>query len=426
METPLDNHLGSAWSKLSVIPQSVSSVLQRGVIISTTGIVAKVVNVLTVGIIVRTIGEAKYGVYQYHLSLAMTAAVFGLFGTNALLFREFSVSSKNACRWLYHGLVLRNIGEVLAFSVLLVVVWLASLRVSALLLAIVFVVAYIELNIQLNSSWYKALRKPWLDFLYTVTRGLLVLAAVLSILSVVPNEFGVAFGYFIGGFVVLAAIFLGWWRALKVGRKVSFEWGSALWESSTIVVLEVLGVLYTELPIILLGAYGTFSEVGFYAVYYRFLSPFNLPCISYDQAFQPDLNRLVRTNQRYGTFLRSGLISMALIGVVSAFVMLIVGPFAIKLFANQAPVNWKVVAAFLPFPVVSGYAAMLDNSVIALQKQKYIIISHASGVVALILTFLLGANLHSLRSPLALLVGFSTKAAIAAIILKSLGSRERD
>ncbi|HXG06251.1 MAG TPA: oligosaccharide flippase family protein, partial [Nitrososphaera sp.] len=353
-------------------------------------------------------------------SLVTIAATVGLFGTNALMFREFSVSVRNASRWLYHGSLIRVAGIILSLGTLLLCVSIFAIpKVELELLAIVFIVVFIECNIQLNSSWFKALRKPWLDFLYTMSRSLLVLCAVIVMLIFAPNQYGIAFGYSFGGIIVLSVIFWQWWRPLGIGAKLSFQWRQNLFSALVILLLEVMGSAYTELPQILLGGTATFREVGIYAVYYRFLSPFSLLCISYDQAFNPDLNRLVRTNRDYSALLKRGLSWMGIIGMAAGLLTLAFAPLGILYVAGLGEINWDVVALFSFFPVISGYAAMIDNTLIALRKERYVIFSHAAGIITLILTFFLIPSAGLLKAVVAFLSGFFAKLVVAALILRS-------
>jgi O-antigen/teichoic acid export membrane protein len=398
--------------------RSFSSILHRGFVISITNIVARVVNLLTVSAILRVVGETHYGIYQYHLSLVTIAATVGLFGTNALLFREFSVSLRNACRWLFHGLLIRNSGMILSLGAMYFFSTFAIPRVQLLMLIIVSLVVFIEFSIQLNSSWFKALRRPRLDFFYTISRGIVVLFAVIVILMFLPNQYGIALGYSIGGMTVLSAIFCQWWRPLRLGSELSFQWRHAFSSASVILLLEVLGSLSVEIPSILLGWTATFTEVGIYAVYYRLCSPFSLLCVSYDQAFQPDLNRLVRTNKDYAPLLKRGLVWMGVIGLVSGLLILVFVPLGIYL-VGQGEVKWKLVALFSLFPIISGYAAMIDNTMIALRRERYLLLSHTIGLIALVLTFFLIPYSSVFTAVVAFLVGFSVKGLVAAMVLKS-------
>jgi O-antigen/teichoic acid export membrane protein len=368
----------------------VATVLNRSLIFSLTSVSARIINFLTIALILRIIGPEGFGQYQYHLSLINSATLLGLLGTNALLFREFSVSTRNACIWLYHGLLVRCAGLVTAYALAFTFALLLKLPVQIPLLIALCLVLFTETTLQLSSAWWKARRKPWLDFLQTTARSLLILGFVTLSLHWFPSPGGIALGYLLGGGVVLGTILYQWHRALAIGRKHSFHWPHLAKPASTLIFLELMGGLYADLPVFALGYSGNFEVVGIFAVYFKFLTPFVLLNTSYDQSFQVEFNRLVRHNAPIRDYFFRGIRNQIILGLGTGALAWACAFPLLRGLGNLPSINWMIVLVFSCYPLLTGFCAMLDNCLIASRREKPLLLSHFLGIsVAAILLFTL-------------------------------------
>jgi len=396
-----------------------SGIFRRSVIFSASSLGARLINLGTLSVILATVGPDIYGAYQYHVSLLSVALTVGLLGTSALLFREFCHGLRHACNWLYHGLVIRFGGTVLALIVTFLWVSFARQRIDPWLLGSCAVLVIGESTILLNSAWLRARRRPAMDLTFTVSRGLLVLIAIVAALRISPSSRGIALGYLAGVGAVLLSILWGWRRALRIGRAQPFAFREMFVPAGTILMLETMGVLYVELPVLILGSGGAFAASGVYAVYYKFLSVAGLAVMSYDQSFQSDFNRTVRRDATAGRdLLAKGTRFMLGIGLLSGLGVFAIGPLVLRYAAHVQTQDWNLIATYAALPLVSGFAAMSDNSLLALKKERLILLSHAGGLLALLCGVACLPGQPVVRATHALVIAYCTKALIARCLLQ--------
>jgi len=395
-----------------------SGIFRRSVIFSASSLGARLINLGTLSVILAAVGPEIYGAYQYHISLLSVALTVGLLGTGALLFREFCHGIRHACNWLYHGLVVRAGGITLALAATFLWVTFTRQKIDPWLLGSCALLVIGESTILLNSAWLRARRRPALDLAVTVSRGLLVLIAIVAALRVSPTSRGIALGYVAGVGAVLLSILWGWRRALRIGRAQPFAYREMFVPAGTILMLETMGVLYTELPVLILGKGGAFAASGIYSIYYKFLSVATLAVVSYDQSFQSDFNRTVRRDAAMGrALLAKGSRFMLGIGLLSGIGVAAIGPLLLKYAAHVQSVDWVLIGAYAGLPLTSGFASMSDNSLIALKKERLILISHAGGLLALLCGTALLPGLPVVRATYALMIAYGAKALIARWLL---------
>ncbi len=396
-----------------------SGIFRRSVVFFASSLGARLINLCTLSVILGVVGPETYGAYQYHVSLLSVALTVGLFGTSALLFREFCHGLRHACNWLYHGLVVRFTG--IAITLVITCAWVSFTRqhLDPWLLGGCALLVIGESTILLNSAWLRARRRPAMDLAVTFSRGLLVLIAVAAALHIFPSSRGIAFGYLTGVGAVLLSILWGCRRALRIGRAQPFVFREMFVPAATILMLETMGVLYAELPVLVLGHSGAFAESGVYSIYYKFLFVATLAVMSYDQSFQSEFTRAVRQNPAAGrALLARGTRFMLGIGLLSGIGVLAVGPLVLKYGAHLPSPDWLLVAAYAMLPLASGFAVMSDNSLIALKSERLILLSHASGLLVLLggMAFLPGQPV--VRATFALVIAYCSKALIARWLLQ--------
>lgn len=396
-----------------------SGIFRRSIIFSASSLGARLINLCTLSFILAAVGTDVYGAYQYHLSLLSVALTVGLLGTSALLFREFCHGLRHACNWLYHGLIVRCSGTALALALAFVWVSFRGQHFDRWLLGSCALLVIGESTIVLNSGWLRARRRPAMELAVTFSRGLLVLISIVSALHLFPSTRGIALGYLIGVSAVLLSILWGWRRALRIGRAQPFVFGEMIMPAGTILMLEIMGVLYTELPVLILGNGGAFATSGVYSVYFRFLSVATLAVASYDQSFQSDFNRTVRRDPAMArALLAKGTRFMLGIGLLSGVGVLAVGPLVLKYAAHLKSIDWALVSAYAALPLANGFASMSDNSLIALKKERLILVSHACGLLAMLGAMALLKGHPVVRATYALVIAFFAKALIARYFLQ--------
>ncbi len=395
-----------------------SSAFRRSIVFSASSLAARLINLCTLSVILASVGPEVYGAYQFHVSILSVALTVGLLGTSALLFREFCHGLRHACSWLYHGLLVRFSGTAITLAATFVWASLARQHIDPWLLAGCALIVVGESSIVLNSAWLRARRRPITDLAVTTFRGLVALIAILAALHVSPNSRGIALGYLAGVVGVMVSVMWGWRRALRVGRVQPFVYRDMLVPAGTILMLETMGVLYTELPVLILGSSGAFIASGVYAIYSKFLSVATLFVMNYDQSFQADFNRAVRRDAATGrALLAKGTRFMLAIGVFSGFGVLALGPLVLRFAAHLPSPDWVLIGAYALLPLVNGFAIMSDNSLMALKKERLILFSHAAGLLALLCSIVGFPGQPVVRATYSLVFAFFLKGMVARWLL---------
>lgn len=360
--------------------------LKRSLIFTLTTLLSRVINLLTISYVIQTAGKDAFGLYQYHLSLVAPVTIVGLLGTSAMLFREFNRPMRHASSWLYHGLLARSVGVIASYCFLILFVAIAKIETHFVLLISVCLATFAETNIHLASSWLKARQQPWRDLVLTTTRGAVVFLAVVIALHFFPMSLGIAIGYFIGTTVCVFLILLDFRRPLQLGRRQSFVWTAMMKIAPVILSLELMGSIIAEMPIYYLGNFASFREVGLYAAYAKFLIPFAIPNISFDQSFQTEFHRATHAKAPLAPILWRGLKRQLLLGIGSGAILLVMAPIILFSLANIREIDWPLVLTFATLPLACGLAAMADNCLIALHRERLIVISHLTGLVSTLFT----------------------------------------
>ena len=395
------------------------TLIGRSAIITATQLTARLLNLATLSVVLKLVGNAEFGKFQYYLSLAMTALTFGSAGVDGVLNREISLGIRHACNWLYHGLVLRMGTVGLALLALFAVAWTTRMQVNYLLLFGTSLLAFSESLLIFGSGWYRARRLPLADLGLNLARGLAILISICVILRLVPDERGITLSYTIGAGLVLAHTVWQWRRQLSVGRRQSFSY-RALWAPwATFFTLDVLGNIHGQLPTLFLGGGGRFEEVALFTVYNKFLSPAALITGSYLQAFFPEFNRMLRRGDDVRAFTRHGLSMIGWTGLASGFAVVVIAPFVIRWLGHQPVVDWRLVAAYAAMPLVAGFSAAFDNMLAAMHKERALLWSHGAADLSLVIALLAGSTTTAVYASIAMLTTIAVKAVIAGSIFYS-------
>jgi len=389
----------------------------RALIYSKTTLVAQGMSLITVTVIIRTIGNEQFGIYQYALGLAGTALMFGHLGTDSTSFREFSMPIRHACGALPRILLLRTIGIIVSFAVLLVLAAMGKFTVSAALLLAVCGTVAAESLLRMGNGWHRARHLPWTDFITTSARSLLVLILVLLIVPRNPSARGIALAYGIGAALILITLLAQWWRIMAVGWKARFSWPVILKPAPIFMLLEASGNMIGLVPALVYGHWQLFGELGTYSVYAKYLAPFSLGGGLYIQSLMPSLVQALNRGQRIGPTVRRGAMMVCGAGLLGTIGALTIGAAMIYWLAKQPVLDLRLLGFLSLMPVTFSIAAYVDSIITAARQERFLLISHFSGIISAFLLALFLCPKGAWGAAAAMSLAFVFKALAGVCIL---------
>jgi|GEM_PF-4405913 len=395
----------------------------RTLIYSKTTIVAQGLNLITVTAIIRTIGNAQFGLYQYAIGLAGTALLFGHFGTDSTSFREFSMPTRHSVGALPRILILRSLGILVSLGILLGLTALGKFPVSLMLLGAVCGTVASESLVRIANGWHRAHHLPWLDFMTTSGRSLLVLVLVFLIVPRLPSARGIAYAYGLGAFIILVSLLVQWWPILRVGWKTRFDWGIILKPAPTFMLIEAAGNMIGLVPVLVFGHWREFEELGRYSIYAKYLGPFNILSGLYLQSLQPTLVQAFHRKEQMGGAIRRGakiILGGSMLGVVGG---LTVGAGMVYWMGGQHPLDLLLLGILALFPIFFGASSFTDSFLIAARKERWMMISHGSGILSSLLIAWFLCPMGAWGGACATVLSFAIKALVGAMLGLVLSKR---
>jgi O-antigen/teichoic acid export membrane protein len=382
-------------------------ILRRGLVYSVTAVIARLLNLATLSLVLHYAGTEALGKFSYCLSIASTAFIIGAFGMDGLLFREMSLRMRQACAWLVHGMALKCATVFLAMGATIAAASRLHPGIDTLLLAGACALVFGESLIQLGSAWFKARRKPALDFVNTVGRSALVIAGVLLILPWNPTSRGIAAAYGVGVALAAVAVLWAWWKPFRIGWSVRLPLQRILSMVAPFAILDVLGNLVGQLPVLWLGRTASYAEVGEYTVYLKFLAPFALITGHYTQSLQPELARVCQSGQAgLKHYVRNGICMQIALGLGSSCAALVLGPFVLRWLGHQGEINEPLLWINAAFPFIIGMSSLASACAVALNAERKAVWAQTSAIL-----FVLLALTYPLMPPV-IWAAFSAHAAV--------------
>ncbi len=386
----------------------------RVLIYGKTVLLSQALSLITVSVIIRFLGDEKFGLYQYALGVIGTTLLVGHLGTDAVSFREFSLPLRHACGALPRILLIRLTGILVCLAVLWLLVGAGWLHLSRSLFFAVAATAVSESFLRLGTSWHRARYLAWADFWTTNGRSLLVLALVLIIVPCFPDARGIALAYGVGAFLILASLLWQWRRILRVGWRTGFRWSGVI--SPSLFYLEVAGSCISTIPILILGSHHLLGAVGRFSVYHKYLFPFTLAATLAVQSLQPSLVQAFSRGGALGPIVRRGIKLVLGAGLAGTLGSVTVGAFFVVFLGHQTPLNIPLLLILGAFPVVYGAACLVGATLIAKRLEAAYVVSRTASTAACLGTVFLFLSAPEIAAAAGLVFAYALEAAIGAIL----------
>lgn len=398
----------------------------RALIYSKTTLASQGLGLITISVIISFLGNENFGVYQYAVGVIGTALLVGHLGTDAVAFRELSLHLRHACGALPRILLVRLTGILASLTVMWGLIHFGILHLSKGLFLAVAATAVSESFLRIGVCWHRARHLAWADFWTTNGRALAVLVLVLLIVPHYPHARGIALAYGIGAFLILASLLWQWRRILRVGWKVGFKWRGVL--SLSFTYLDTAGNFIGTIPILLLGHYDMFAEIGRFSVYYKYLFQFSLAATLTVQSLQPSLVQAFSCGMPTGPTIRRSIKLLLGAGILGMLGSLTVGVLFVIYLGHQRPLDLTMLAVLALLPVIFGLASLVDSVLKAARWEHLLVVSRTVGICTCFFVALLLRHTGGIAAAIAICATFlleTVSGTLLAIRSFSHGTREK-
>ncbi len=386
----------------------------RALIYSKTTLVSQCLGLITISVIISYLGNENFGVYQYALGVIGTALLVGHLGTDAVAFRELSLPLRHACGALPRILLVRLIGILASLAIMWGLIHFGILHLSKGLFLAVAATAVSESFLRIGVCWHRARHLAWADFWTTNGRALAVLLLVLLIVPHHPDARGIALAYGLGAFLILVSLLWQWRRILRVGWKAGFKWRGVL--SLSFTYLDTAGNFIGTIPILLLGHYDMFAEIGRFSVYYKYLFPFALAATLCVQSLQPSLVQAFSRGTPPGSMIRRGVKLVLGAGALGLFGSLTVGSLFVIYLGHQRPLDLPMLAVLAVLPAIFGIASLVDSVLKAARQEHLLVVSRTVGICTCFLVSLLLWRVGGIAAATAISATFLLESACGTLL----------
>ena len=378
--------------------------IRKAVIYGKTALVSQGLNLLTISIIIRALGNEQFGIYQYALGIIAVAIMVGNLGTDAISFREFSMPLRHACGALPRVLLLRLGGSIASLAVTWLLVVTGVVRISPGLFAAVAATATVESFLRVGTVWHRGRHLAWEDFWTSAARSGCVLLLVYVLVPRHPDPFGIALAYGAGAAIILGSLLWQWRRILRVGWRIKYPWRHLLGAAPTFIFLDLGGSLIAVIPIFVLGQHLQFADVGRFSVYVKYLAPFSLAATLYVQSLQPSLVLAFHRSSAVRSLLRRGAGLVTGAGLLGTAGVLTLGAAFVYYLGKQQPLSLPLLFTLAIFPVVFGWSTLVITVLSSARNERWIIVARSLGVLACALSAILWREKGALMPAIAAVV----------------------
>ena len=364
--------------------QIVMSTLARGLIYSFSDVLARLVNLAGLSIILFYCSKESFGEFQYYVSISSLLLSFSNIGMDAVLYREMSGRLRNATGWLKSCLFLKF--KIFCAVILGLILFFKGKNIVYLAVGS-YLMVFGENLIQMGSNWCRSRKKPWHDFFLTFIRSLAVLVALYYFVSSSPKSSSILSGYCVGLVVCIFTLFINWRKVFSSFSVDLVPISIILKNISVFALIEVIGSLYIQLPLIYLGNNQLYYECGVYSAYFKILAPFSIIVGAFTKSYQVDYINSLRSDSSIESeqFYKKNMTTQIYMGLISGGLVIAFGGYAASYLGKIESVDYSVILSFGLMPIGIALSGFIDATLVASRKEKFIFISHSVSLIFLVI-----------------------------------------
>lgn len=335
----------------------------------------------------RILGAAGYGIFSYALSLAAFFTVFSDMGISALSTRTLSQKPKNAGEYFYTSFILKLIA--VSITIILTILLTPHLtkiqEINPLIPFIAILLAFDSLR-NFAFSITRANNKMEMESLLTILTNIFITSFGLIILFLYPTPKNLAIGYSMASALGTIIVFIFVRKYLK-DFKYKFNVKlikPIIYSAVPFALAGIIGVFMINIDTIILGAFRTASELGFYGAAQRIVQFIYIIPAFLSASMFPIMSRMIKNgNFKKASSLFSSLFRMIMILAIPMALggALLSREIITFLFGNSyAGASTALTILSLTIFIVAP-STLISNSLFALDKQKVFVISSSIGAV---------------------------------------------
>jgi len=332
----------------------------------------------------RIVGVNQFGEFSFAIGIASILIILGDMGLFQIVTRELS-KNKN----FQHLSHLMGLKLFLSLFVMVIAVivgfyfgkFYTNFRVLFLMVTLYMVVEHFS---YLIFSFLRAENNLIYEALIKILNTFLVVLIGIPFVSSFKNAFSISVSYFIASILSLFFLFQIYNKKIR-SLGVSYDreiWSYYLKRSYNIALMGLFFTLYRNMDITMLGWFKLINDVGLYNSAYKILDVSLMPMVILSSWFFPRISSNVNDESRFKEIFHSYFILLFLVALYLGFLIvfwpkeilfLIYGKMYVKAF--------KVLYLLGVLLVVIYVSRILQDSLIALEEEKFIFRSTMVGVV---------------------------------------------
>ncbi|MEI8224070.1 MAG: flippase [bacterium] len=372
----------------------------------------------------RMLGVSGLGVFSYAIALGGFLTFFEDAGIATFVTRSFAKNEHDKHIIFGTALVLKIILGVVALLFFIGIGPLVStIPASRVIIPVIAFLMFCDALRALFFSITRAEQRMHVDAKVQIITNTLIVIFGISFMMVSPTPLSLAWGYALGSFIGTSIMFFVIRNYLPnirktFSRKLLNEIFFAAWPFT---VLAISNVLIFNTDTLFLGYYGTTTDVGLYAAASRIVQMFYILASLFATSTFPTLVQKTQDQSDIMSAIRKSLILMLVLAVPLMTIMILGSvPIMNILFGYSfvvgAPILTILALSYIPVFILS----ILNNVVLALDKQKQFVIANIVGVVVNIaLDVLLIPHYQGVGAAIASVVGLTTITLITGFKLRN-------
>jgi O-antigen/teichoic acid export membrane protein len=348
-------------------------------------ILSKIILFVSTILIIRYLGPAQFGAYNFTYAYVAVFMVLSDFGLSTITTREIAKHHDQSQKYLSNLLGLKFLVSVIIFVLILLSFLVIKNQISKEIVLTIMLFNLAQAFGSIFTSIFQGWEKMELVFVSRVSYYLGILLATFSVIGLKGNVFDLALAYFFST-ILTTFISIVCMTREKIKIKVAFDPNfirRLLIETLPLLGFTVVSALYANAGTLLIGKFLGNTQVGLFQSAYKVLLAFQAINLINNAIF-PRISTLFN-EQKWSILakLTNVVVRFSLIGLI---------PLGIAITIFQAPIvriiygiTYVSAAPAMALLIWSGiinyFRILTSNLLIAQQKQKQVFFAVAAGFI---------------------------------------------
>lgn len=361
----------------------------------------------------RMLGVSGLGVFSYAIALGGFLTFFEDAGIATFVTRSFAKNEQDKHVIFGTALVLKILLGIIALLFFISIgPLISSVPEARIIIPVIALLMFCDALRTFFFSITRAEQRMHIDARVQIITNVLIVVFGVVFMTVSPTPLALAWGYTLGSIVGTVLMFLVIRNYIPnirktFSRKLFNEIFFAAWPFT---VLAISNVLIFNTDTLFLGYYGTTTDVGLYAAASRVVQMFYILASLFATSTFPTLVQKTHDRSDILSAIKKSLILMLILAIPLMIIMVLGAPLIMKVLFGYSFVAGSSILAILALSYVPVFIlSILNNSVLAFDKQKEFVVGNIAGVVVNIaLDVLLIPHYQGVGAAIASVAGLTT------------------